>query len=280
MKTKCAIGIPVYKMDISEDEICSLVQCAKILSNYDIKIICPESLNIENYLKFGNFGIIRMPDSCFNDTYSYSHTLLNKAFYEQFKDYEYLLIYQLDAWVFEDKLEYWCSKDYDYIGAPWFKGYNNLNNNSKMLKYAGNGGFSLRKIKTFIDVLSDTETSVKKMKSFWEIYTKQGQGSFLNIFRLPKSIIRYYSKDNLVKNAIKAPIIWEDNTIVNNLRLLYPQMKIALAEEAKFFAFETHPEKLYKQCENKLPFGCHGFKKYNWEFWKNFVKMEKENVVY
>lgn len=30
------------------------------------------------------------------------------------------MIYQLDAWVFNDELSSWCSLGYDYIGAPFF----------------------------------------------------------------------------------------------------------------------------------------------------------------
>lgn len=277
---KCVIVIPIYNSILKQDEICSLRQCKKILKNHDIKVVCPENLDIQSNVMFEGIGIVRMPDKCFDSTYSYSRMLLNKDFYKKFVEYEYMLIYQLDAWVFDDRLEDWCNKGYDYVGAPWFKGYNFSAKKSKMLKYAGNGGFSLRKIKTLVDVLSDAENSNKKMKSLLEIYTKQGNSSVLNIFRLPKSIKQYYSKENKLKNALKADLVWEDNAIVNNLRLLYPQMKVILAEDAKYFAFETHPEKLYEKCGNKLPFGCHGFKKYNWNFWKDFINLESENVVH
>ena len=32
-----------------------------------------------------------------------------------------MLIYQLDAFVFQDDLAYWCQQNYDYIGAPWLR---------------------------------------------------------------------------------------------------------------------------------------------------------------
>ena len=35
-----------------------------------------------------------------------------------FLEYQYMLIYQLDAFVFEDKLDYFCELGYDYIGIP------------------------------------------------------------------------------------------------------------------------------------------------------------------
>lgn len=275
---KCVVVIPIYKADMNKDEICSLIQCKKVLKDYDIKIVCPESLNTKNYEEEGIFNIVRMPDERFEDTYSYSRMLLNKEFYEKFKEYDYMLIYQLDAWVFEDRLQEWCDKDYDYVGSPWFERYNVTDPKSKMLKYAGNGGFSLRKISTFINVLSDAETSDAKMKTFMEIYTKAGQSSIFNIFRLPKSVKRYFSQDNLVKNAVKASELWEDNAIVNNLRAVY-KMNVSLSKDAKYFAFEAHPERLYNECGEKLPFGCHGYKKYGWDFWKKFINTEPEFAV-
>ena len=49
---------------------------------------------------------------------SYSDYVLSSEFYDTFKAYDYMLLYQLDAFVFEDRLmEFWELK-YDYIGAP------------------------------------------------------------------------------------------------------------------------------------------------------------------
>jgi len=44
--------------------------------------------------------------------------MMSPAFYDAFKAFDYILIYQLDAFVFRDELEYFCSLGYDYIGAP------------------------------------------------------------------------------------------------------------------------------------------------------------------
>lgn len=268
---KCIIVIPTYKETLDDDELKSLAQCKKILKNYDIKFVCPESLDTSWYEKRWSIEFRRFDDKYFKSIYSYSHLLLNLDFYKAFSDYKFILLYQLDAWVFKDELEDWCNKDYDYIGAPWFEGYSIAKSNSKMYEFAGNGGFSLRKINTFIDILSKTETSEEKLYTFLEIYTKFGTSSVFNIFRLIKSVYRYFSKNNVVKHALKKIKFCEDNIIANILRRLYPELKIAKAEDAKFFSFEALPERLYEECGEKLPFGCHGFKKYNWGFWKEHI---------
>ena len=46
--------------------------------------------------------------------------------YERYAAYEFMFTYELDAFVFKDELEKWCEQGWDYIGAPWFDGYNNL----------------------------------------------------------------------------------------------------------------------------------------------------------
>ncbi len=43
--------------------------------------------------------------------------MMDNTFYKQFLNYEYILIYQLDAFVFKDELNY-CSQGIDYVGAP------------------------------------------------------------------------------------------------------------------------------------------------------------------
>ena len=45
--------------------------------------------------------------------------MLSPEFYRRFSDTDYILVCQLDAYIFRDELLSWCKKEYDYIGAPW-----------------------------------------------------------------------------------------------------------------------------------------------------------------
>lgn len=270
---KCVIVIPVYKEELEPDEISSLKNTLQTLSNYDLKIVCPESLNTQNYSNIADFDFLKLDNKHFIDDYAYSKLLLTDYFYRLFENYEYMLICQTDAWVFEDKLEEWCNKNYDYIGAPWFEGYGIAKEDAKMFKYAGNGGFSLRRIKTFIDVLVDAQASKKKFRNFMQVYTKNGNVSPLLLYKIPKAILRYYAKENVLSYAIKNLNLHEDNVIVNSLRLFYPQLRVAKAADAKYFSMEVNARRLYKEAGNTLPFGCHAFKRYDWDFWKEFIKL-------
>lgn len=275
---KCVVVIPIYREELDFEEICSLKNTINVLSNFDIKIVCPESLNTKNYSAIDEFDYIKLDDKHFVDDYAYSRLLLTDYFYRMFDGYEYMLICQTDAWIFDNKLEEWCDKGYDYIGAPWFEGYGIAKENSKMFEYAGNGGFSLRKIKTFINVLSDAQKSNRKLGNFMQVYTKGGNVSPLMIHKIPKAILRYYNKKNVVSYAIKNLNLHEDNIIVNYLRRLYPQIKVAKAVDAKYFSMEVNSRRLYKEAGNVLPFGCHAFKRYDWEFWKEFIKFDCELI--
>ncbi len=44
------------------------------------------------------------------------------------------------------------------------------------------------------------------------------------------------------------------------------------AEEALQFGFETQPRHLHALNQQRLPFGCHAWWRYNLEFWRPFIR--------
>lgn len=158
MKTVCIV-VPIYKefVDLSEGEKYSLNQLYSKLEHHPICFIGPRKIDWEIYIN-GALRTKLLPKlKFFNSRYfanigGYNNLLLSRSFYQSFKKFEYILIYQLDALVFKDELDYWCGKNYDYIGAPWFEGWGHAQNDSEIVG-VGNGGFSLRKIKTFTRLL-------------------------------------------------------------------------------------------------------------------------------
>lgn len=74
----------------------------------------------------------------------YSGLLKQPEFYEYFKDWSHVLIYQTDSLLFRKIDDIYFN--YDYIGSPWV-------NTNQWCKYnAGNGGFSLRNVSSCIQV--------------------------------------------------------------------------------------------------------------------------------
>lgn len=149
------IIVPVYKENLNFHECNSLKQLFTITNKkYKICLIGPESMSYEFYkntFELTDNDILRYWDTWFSNQFTYSNLLLNYTFYENFKEYEYMFIYQTDAWIFKDELDYWCNKDYDYIGAPILRSYNYIYKSNFIYKKLWmNGGLSLRKIQSFI----------------------------------------------------------------------------------------------------------------------------------
>ena len=78
------------------------------------------------------------------DRGTYSALLKRPEFYERFIDFSHILIYQTDALIYRKISDQYFQ--YDYIGAPWTQ------SNQCAKTCAGNGGFSLRNVKTMIRV--------------------------------------------------------------------------------------------------------------------------------
>ena len=118
------IVIPVFRPTLSSDEKASLRQCLKVLGpHHDVALVCPDSLDTAAYdgAAAEKLRTERFKDSFFEGIEGYNSLMMSHTFYNRFSNYDWMLVYQLDAWIFEDRLEEWCRKGYDYVGAPWFE---------------------------------------------------------------------------------------------------------------------------------------------------------------
>ena len=144
---KIVIVVPFYKNKLDPIEKISLIQLFKVLSEYPICLIVPESLDL--YLECtvnGEYFVERFPDSYFVSAESYSNLCMSKGFYERFLSYDFMLIYQLDAFVFSDRLMEFAEMGYDYIGAA-------LRSDHWDRFHVGNGGLSLRSIQRTLQIV-------------------------------------------------------------------------------------------------------------------------------
>ena len=122
----CIVVIPVYKAVPKLTELASFRQCIKVLKSFDLCLVTYEELDLTVYKGIAKEYSKEIKVKCFERHFFASVTGYNKLcynidFYSAFRNYDYMLIYQLDAWVFRDELQMWCEKGYDYIGSPLFK---------------------------------------------------------------------------------------------------------------------------------------------------------------
>lgn len=163
--------VPVYKTRPTQTEAFSLLQL-RYLGVQNVTLVCPEGLDLAAYLElWPELKIQTYAPEHFLSVQSYNDLVINPAFYEPFaKDFDYLLIYQLDAYLLSNQVLEFCNEGYDYYGAPWkvgFPQYQFLFNRwaialNKKRFYVGNGGLSLRKIASTLALLKRKEGHISK----------------------------------------------------------------------------------------------------------------------
>lgn len=273
---KVIIVIPIYSPYINPIEEASLRQCLRILYRYNIVFITYYELNTDAYkkicLEYSNVNIRYeyFDKQHFNGIDAYNRFCLDRELYNRFTEYDYMLIYQLDAWVFSDRLTQWCQKDYDYIGPPLF---NDWSSNRPYFIEGCNGGFSLRKISFFLNLLNSTKR-IYSIKQLWHKshsfsdYMKFIPNCLPGLKKTPLKYIKKKLNQGFNEDVIIS-IFLKDTQFKPNI----PPSHIALN-----FAFEKYPSDLYKMNNKKLPFGCHAFMKYEYDsFWSNFISINDEN---
>ena len=260
---KVAIVVPMSdRADLNSDEKISLRHLERYLGQYDKYLVVPKDLEID----IPGFQLARFDNSFFGSVLANTRLMLSKKFYERFLDYEYILIYHLDALVFSDELEKWCDAGWDYIGPPWL-----VCEDSPWVKEpgVGNGGFSLRKVSSFLKVLSSSHYSIHP-DEYWQ--RKYANKSFsVRLLNLPKKYIKYLRQFNNVQREVDRFHRNEDLFWGTRAKTYYPEFKIASVEEALNFAFEAMPRQSIECTKGQMPFGCHAWPRYDREFWEPYL---------
>lgn len=259
---RVCIVIPVYKTTLTPYETVSMTQCIRVLGHYPICFAKPASLDLTPILQ-------TLPDSVqtrsFSDDYfqsvqSYNRLMLLPAFYEAFADFDYILIYQLDAFVFRDELADWCQRGYDYVGAPWLRDCD------------------------FTSRWAERWFNVKKQLALWlnlrkadgitprEITTLNGVGNGGLSLRHIAHSLRSLRKMQPRLAKYEAVSMYQFNEDVFwgvEVNRYWPHLTIPDFRTAMQFAVEFYPERaisLYNQ--GKLPFGCHAWDIHGTDYWR------------
>ena len=229
--SKVAVVIPIYKAELNDLEKISLAQVRKVLGNYPIVFVAPEGKNFP-YLQPGDM-LVQFHPQYFQSVKTYSELLLSPMFYEPFLVFDYILLYQLDAFVFYDALEYFCSLNYDYIGAAWpYHVWQGLK--FEKTPRVGNGGFSLRKVKACHKILTECTDS----PSWNWIYQSFIEDAFFAICGIADK----------------------------------EKFKVAPIDIANAFSMEWYPDRCVKRLRYTLPFGCHNWQRFNADFYVDIFR--------
>lgn len=257
---KVCIVIPIYSDVISSFEQVAMDQCFRILGSHPIYFVLPKGL--ENFISKHPY-VIRgqakyrtFDDQFFTDIMAYNRLMKYTGFYQSFVSYDFMLIHQLDAFVFKDELIYWCKQGYDTIGAPLFEGHTDASAQSGMVSQ-GNGGFCLRNVLKCYDIV----TKFKKLQ-YTRTFEDANRPFYINFYRYIKHQLVFTYSGYPYQPIINEDLFWAE-VIPDN----FPDFKVPRPTEALKFSFEVNPEILYQLNNEQLPFGCHAWWKYNLNFW-------------
>lgn len=275
MQHNVAIVIPTYKQyaELSASEQLSLHRTYEVLRAHDFVFITHAGIDLSGYPSPpgpGRVWPLVLPPGCFKGLNSYSQLLLSREFYQSFAAYDYLLVCQLDVYVFADQLPYFTGKGYDYIGAPWFEGYDQADAHSALMG-VGNGGFSLRKVESFLAVLDTLELFSGRRPTLCT--ARAGLRHIGSILRVAKH--EYYRR---VKGRAYEPALPWDVTIYEDgywglmVKIFFPWFRVASLADATAFAFEVNPRVLYELNQHQLPMATHAWEKYDPEFWQSYIQ--------
>jgi hypothetical protein len=198
-KKQVAVVIPVYKAELSELEDISLKQAVRTLGRYDIYFMMPDTLEFNMYED--TICREKFDSSFFTSIAAYNELMMKVDFYERFRKYEYILIYQLDAFVFSDQLEYFCSLGYDYIGAPWISGAFWYVDSRHCIWNVGNGGLSLRKVDSIINLLKSEKKCRNNLKINEDVYFAISNGENFSV--APQNIALKFSLESEVRECYR-----------------------------------------------------------------------------
>lgn len=257
-KEEVAVVVPIYRDHLDEYERMSLRSIVDRLGGYPLVFVKPQSLRLAEVGKaFPQLREENFPDSCFTNIHAYNTLMLSTEFYERFSGYTYILIAQLDTYIFRDELSQWCARGYDYVGAPWIvrriyanpfmrlcskikKAYCDITGkpNSQITgNKVGNGGLSLRRVDAHI-------RATRQLKPLVDEYLS-------------------HERHHLFNEDVFFAV--EPNR--HGLHFSYPDCMEALK-----FSFDTHPAYCYNLLGRTLPFGCHGWsKKRMLKFWRPII---------
>lgn len=234
------IVIPVWKENLTEFEEVSLLQCCFILKKYTFCIITWSGLDLSRYISILENGSIKFRVLFFNKRFflnivTYNRLMLSVDFYIRLIFFKYILIYQLDCFVFRDEIALWIRSGYSYIGAPWLQGYSLAKYGASVIG-VGNGGLSLRCVVDHLRVL------------------------------LSFSYIKYPFSEKNISNKYNEDIFWG---CVSRKKIWFkiPDWKIAVK-----FSIEVQPRYFFELNNKELPFGCHAWWRYDLDFWKPYIE--------
>lgn len=277
----CLVLVPAYSAAPSAWELHALRNNLAVLRRWPVALLAPEDFDASAYYDVAarqgaKLGLVGFPAQCFRSVPDYNRLCLSLELYERVRAYDYVLIMQLDAWLFCDEVGEWLAKGYDYVGAPVYAGVDGCER--PHLAGVGNGGLSLRRVawcRTVVESLCGSgiwltpRGAVEYQTNRWFWDGGGARRAWHYAVRAAKMMFgwrntrRYWQQHSL----------WDEDQVLSFLaaRAYGLQPRLPSATEAATFAFDKEARCLFA-LTGRLPMGCHAFRRYEWaEFWTHHI---------
>jgi glycosyltransferase involved in cell wall biosynthesis len=296
MRGSCVVVVPVYTLELSLSEKAALRNGMKKLRDYDFFFLHKQSIQVADIFESLSLTPSQalscrsgaVEDDWLCSTRSYSALLFQGWFYRLFEQWEYLLIFQQDAWVFGtgQDLAHWIDKGYTYVGAPW-TGHLGLDTPDVGV---GNGGFSLRHVGAMIHICESFKAShapvfrgveLADQMTLFRDYDLIPVSQWPLIFcrRLLVFFPMLFGWHNNLVYLSKVVQTQEDHLFCLYAPLIFPWIRIPSMAEAAAFSVETNPRETCAFYQVRRPFGCHAWEKYQLDFWLSTYPEEFNSVL-
>lgn len=278
MNKSCIIVIPIYKATPNIYERTSFARCCRILGQetdgYPICLLTHNQVDLSVYHAIAHtcgtaFLTEFFPASCFKNIHTYNCLMLNSDFYTRFAAFDYMLLYQLDAYVFRNELQSWCQRGYDYVGPPLF-----APGHFGTLQWSivGNGGLSLRKISAFIQASGGNGalawSKVWRARPPRHPYITAKRRVFYFLMLAATGRCHWFRN-------ILTYVVDEDRFYSFALQGSAFELHVPDSREALSFGYDMDPAFCHTATAGHLPFGCHGYDKRYDRFYSAFIPLEK-----
>jgi hypothetical protein len=282
----CCILIPIYKLVPARLERAAVERCLYVLRNYDFVFLHKQSISKEQIVstysvalsQVLSYTFLPVEDDILRSAKTYNHFMLSLSFYNRISRWDFVLIFQDDAWILSGNLDKWLNKSFSYVGAPWCR---HLGPDPYcVVTGVGNGGLSLRNIKHMKRILHSPQYYLHPVLSVHELISSVGLlcgygtcHSCLFPVVFIARLIRLFSAlflypfgvcNNLSYLASKR---YNEDVILGLMaKRVFPWLHIPDISEAAHFSIETNPAEVVEAFGVDVPFGCHGWQKHNSRF--------------
>jgi hypothetical protein len=244
------------------DEEISLRHLANYLGRYDRYFVAPEGSRVAR----AGFAVETFPSRYFGSTRAHARLMFSQRFYARFRRYKYILMHHLDSLVLSDQLARWCESDLDLIGPPWLRCEDSPWVDRERV---GNGGFTLMKVESHLNVLRSTRSAVDPGE-YWRTICATTPPS-RRWLKLPRKYLKQLSLFNNVRWdtwrwRANGDYFWADEAVK-----YWPDFRVASLEQGLEFAFEVAPRMCFELNKRRLPFGCHAWARYDRAFWEPYL---------